>query len=137
MQASCTICARVNTCSGIPAARHKPSLHKRSRVPIAFILFRLRGALARSISLFAWRSQERRETNEKSTRFRSLTLHTRALTCTAMIQVAFVYIRFSSCSLAESVRLKNNPKTRISCGTSLIAVKLSEYNDVTGSDHFK
>ena len=30
MQASCTICAQVNTCFGIPAARHKPSLHKRS-----------------------------------------------------------------------------------------------------------
>lgn len=31
MQAPCTICAQVNTCSGIPAARHKPpSLHKRS-----------------------------------------------------------------------------------------------------------
>lgn len=50
---------------------------------------------------------------------------------------ASVYIRFPSCSLAESVRLKNNPKARISCGTSLIAVKLSECNDVAGRGHFK
>lgn len=81
MQASCTICAQVNTCFGIPAARHKPSFHKRSSAYPH--LFFSGGVLVKSVSLLAEGSEE---TNEKSTCFRSLTLHTRALTCTAMIQ---------------------------------------------------
>lgn len=80
MQASCTICAQVNTCFGIPAARHKPSFHKRSS---AYPHLFFSGVLVKSVSLLAEGSEE---TNEKSTCFRSLTLHTRALTCTAMIQ---------------------------------------------------
>ena len=81
--------------------------------------------------------EERREMNEKFTRFRSLTLRTRGSHEHRDDSSESVYIRFSSRSLAKSVRLKNNPKAHISCGTSLIAVKLSECNDVTGSDHFK